>query len=505
MPTTSDDETPSGVAGLDLSKEAKRKEVKGKEADNVLVRGVSDIQSPRKKSVLTHKIERDGRGTPIDQLFDYKWPTEETTTPKVEILDRKSFAINEETSEDEFIDSVHSGGDDDWPITVNDILAATEARNDFSSSQLEAESIAELSNALANTQIDRKSSPVTFSRRLVKEEVTVEDVMSSDSDSESDYYVKSPDGKQYIRVKSDTTAKATEIFTEESFDGLMEFTADNDLTNSEVPTDTAPLQKEAQTPPQTKAQALSARIAAQIQAVNLMDYRNIEAIASLGLGDRIYLIGSLHDQIRDSYDFKSQIKLKDLPKAIFFFKISLIVRRFRKTLLTLEEMKSDRKLLKAIYSCKMDLPDLIEVVEELKRAGRDEVSDEIMSEIIIPHVVDLHLRRNAKKEKKESDVCNLFMSMLTVYGRVLVLNDLLNDRCVGKILRQNIGALEVYAFLETILSNGCISDEEAYVSMRLLLKGLKDVTEFKEKYAPLLLELCERFSRKGKLIEVFSA
>lgn len=483
-PVDSDDETPTGVDGLDLSGNAKKKDVSGKETSK-LVQGTQDVQSPRKKSVFAFKkIEKDGRGTPTEQLFAKYSPVEQVGTPKTSNIefaknfDRKPLAMCEETEEELEVIGNGDSDEDDWSVDVNEILLENETlRNDQLNSLFEDLSISQ------NAQINRES-------RLV-EEVLVEDVSSSESESESDYYVKSADGKKYIRIRTGVSTKAAKLKTDDSFEGLMEF-VDANLVGKEEPL-------VANVPPAIK-----------IKDVNVMDYTKIETIAKLGIADRMSLVAALHDQIRNSEDFESEIKLQDLPSAVFLFKISLIVRSRRNTLLTLEEMKSDRKLLKAIKKSGMGLLDLIEVAEYLMRADRDEISDEIISEKIIPHVVELHRRRNveaeekAEKQKKENNELSVFMSMLTTYGRVLVLNDLLNDRFVGRILREKLGAHEIDYMLEALIRNGCLTDEEVYSSARLLLKGT-DSKEFNARKGAYLLKVCKKYGRKGKLIKALSA
>lgn len=222
--------------------------------------------------------------------------------------------------------------------------------------------------------------------------------------------------------------------------------------------------------------------------VNVMNYRSIDSILKLNTSERLALTSSLHEQVMKSENFQSPIKFFDMPHAIFMYKISLIVRRYRKELLSRDEMESSNILRNTILVCRMKMSDLFEVIELLKRANRDFVSEGIVLRIVIPHLIHLHSKKDETEgEKLEKST----LRTLSFYGHILLLNELLKHPIIGKALRSHLNFYDIQVILEKLITNGTISDHEISETMELLLKGY-DLEEFKSSKEGIeLAELCE--------------
>lgn len=224
-----------------------------------------------------------------------------------------------------------------------------------------------------------------------------------------------------------------------------------------------------------------------------MKYRSIDSVVDLGLRERMALSLSLHNQIAKSEKFQSPIKFADMPQGVFMHKISLSVRRYRKTLLTREEMECSDVLVRVILDCNMSLEDFYDVIELLKRAGRDYASAKLVSRVLVPQLIKMHKGKDeANAEKMEISVLN----RLALYGNVLLLNDLLKHNVIGKVLRSHLSLDDIQYLLMYLINNGTITDEEVTECMNLLMKGY-DFEEFKaSELGKELIKVCET-NRKG--------
>ena len=494
--------TPHGVASLELSAlNGNESELEGDTFTSPLNKDAEEVVSPLKPVVkkLTMNGDQkfiDGRGTPLVELFSKKStgdsenesvvsveakkvPVKSTNTRPLGKLSCASSdsdsSASEETAEDSEVESVLSVEVKKVPVTLGTIKstntrplgkfwgASSDSESSASKSVDEAEdseySVAESDDEEYNEdhfkitenqdiKVDKLAGTLGNVKLInslpirTEKAVFVEDV-DSDSDSEASFI--SADSVKLAEYTSAFISKSADI----SADAIDDSSAD--------------------------------------ASVDIMKYDTIDSILNLSHMERFNLSVALSKQISDSENFRSEIKLADLPSSLFLFKISLIVRRHRSGKhLTKMEFRNTKKLLKAIYDCRMKISDLIEILEFLKRAEFKEVFDEIISEILIPLIIKLHRKRQNEKE----DFGEVqFLTMLSIYGRVSVLNDLLADRFTGRLLRSNLSNFIIKFLLQNLMTNGSISDSEISKSFDLLLKG-KNSKEFKRKFGRELVEIC---------------
>jgi hypothetical protein len=459
--------TPPGVAELNLS---------GTKTSEIEL--LSPLFQKRKQANFSPKLGSSGRsgkisfargcGTPLNDLFE-KFPSDddqfyplagkEDVSAPIAIL-RSSSEIDEE--EEVVEESESSGSESEYNYESEDInsgaiLLEVEARrNDELNSAFEMEERAAASAAAERVTIRNRRNDLHI------EEVT--------SDSDNEYF-----GWRRHSVDSDAEELNLGNAPRQPSEKLVKI--DSDVTTA------------AAAPSVTSAPVIKPAAF----AYDVMKFRSIDSVIDLEAGERMLLTAALHNQISKSENFQSPVKFADMPQGIFMHKISLVVRRIRKTLLTRNEMESSDLLVRTIRACNMNLKDLYEVIELLKRAGRDYASEKLVSKVLIPYLIKAH---DGGEEARKEEIEKSVLTRLSIYGHVLLLNDLLKHSVFGKSLRSHLTLHDIQMLLTSLITNGTISDEEIVESMNLLLKGY-DFEEFKaSSYGKELIELCET-NRKG--------
>ena len=516
-------ETPQGVSELNLSNLKNSAKSMGIELNSPPVKGTGtqEVFSPKSSSTVrgVNTPAMRGCGTPLNDLLANFQQNEQLfypisgenvnvtkTIPFISKMNSSS-DIEEEDDDDEEseYESEYESEDD---INVGELLLEVESRrNDTLNSAFENQEraavtdisvaggvdIEDITEGLGNMRAfnDANSpSPVTVTNLS---DMTSFDEIPTEARHEREISNRSPDVYLESVNSSDSEYESLRSGSAGEDDSVDELnlgisstrparTTDNTANSAHVKTaDTAN-----KTPATTAAPAVTTT--QPLAMVNVMNYRSIDSVLKLNISERMILTASLHEQVSKSDNFQSPIKFAEMPHGIFMYKISLVVRRYRKELLTRNEMECSHILIRAILACEMDLKDLFEVIELLKRAGREYVSDKIVFRIVIPHLIHLHNERDeANGEKLEKNTLN----NLSLYGHVLLLNEFLKHAIIGKALRSHLNFYDIQLILERLITNGAISDQEIAESMELLLKGY-DLEEFKSsKHGKELAELCE--------------
>jgi hypothetical protein len=500
--------TPPGVAELNLS---------GTKTSEIEL--LSPLFQKRKQANFSPKLGSSGRsekfsfargcGTPLNDLFE-KFPSDddqfyplagkEDVSAPIAIL-RSSSEIDEE--EEVVEESESSGSESEYNYESEDvnsgaILLEVEARrNDELNSAFEMEERAaaaataaaaeDITEGLGTTRsLNNAPSPASIDASLTDEAESVEatttervtirnrwndlNVEEVTSDSDNEYF-------GWRRDSVDSDAEELNLGNAPRQPSAKLVKSDSDVT-------TAAAAPSATSAPVIKPAAF---------VYDVMKFRSIDSVIDLEAGERMLLTAALHNQISKSENFHSPVKFADMPQGIFMHKISLVVRRIRKTLLTRNEMESSDLLVRTIRACNMNLKDLYEVIELLKRAGRDYASEKLVSKVLIPYLIKAH---DGGEEARKEEIEKSVLTRLSIYGHVLLLNDLLKHSVFGKSLRSHLTLHDIQMLLTSLITNGTISDEEIVESMNLLLKGY-DFEEFKaSSYGKELIELCET-NRKG--------
>lgn len=149
------------------------------------------------------------------------------------------------------------------------------------------------------------------------------------------------------------------------------------------------------------------------------------------------------------------------------------VRKYRKSLLREEEIRDGLVLADAILKCSMSIGDLVDVTEYLMRAGMKETSIELIGSAILPYALKL---RNADKQTRmlvESEKPRMgiphaisFIYSLATSGRVLLLQNLLNDRTLRHFLLRDLKSADCLSICEVLLHNGSLTDKEVWKAMQ---------------------------------------
>lgn len=492
--------TPPGVAELNLS---------GTKTSEIEL--LSPHFQKRKQANFSPKLGSSGRsekfsfargcGTPLNDLFE-KFPSDddqfyplagkEDVSAPIAIL-RSSSEIDEE--EEAVEESESSGSESEYNYESEDfnsgaILLEVEARrNDELNSAFEMEEKvdAAITEGLGTTRsLNNAPSPASIDARLTDEAESVEatttehvtirniwndlNVEEVTSDSDNEYF-------GWRRDSVDSDAEELNLGSAPRQPSAKLVKSDSDVTTAAAAPSVTPA-------PVIKPAAF---------VYDVMKFRSIDSVIDLEAGERMVLTAALHNQISKSENFQSPVKFADMPQGIFMHKISLVVRRIRKTLLTRNEMESSDVLVRTIRACNMNLKDLYEVIELLKRAGRDYASEKLVSKVLIPYLIKAH---DGGEEARKEEIEKSVLTRLSIYGHVLLLNDLLKHSVFGKSLRSHLTLHDIQMLLTSLITNGTISDEEIVESMNLLLKGY-DFEEFKaSSYGKELIELCET-NRKG--------
>jgi hypothetical protein len=489
--------TPPGVAELNLS---------GTKTSEIEL--LSPLFQKRKQANFSPKLGSSGRsekfsfargcGTPLNDLFE-KFPSDDDQFyPSAPIAILRS---SSEIDEEEEVVEESSGSESEYnyeseDINSGSILLEVEARrNDELNSAFEMEervaaaaaAAEDITEGLGTTRsLNNAPSPASIDASLTDEAESVEATTTE--------RVTIRNRRNDLYIEEVTSDSDNEYF------GWRRDSVDSDA--EELNLGSAPRQPSAKLVKSdsdviTAAAAPSVTSAPVIKpaafAYDVMKFRSIDSVIDLEAGERMVLTAALHNQISKSENFQSPVKFADMPQGIFMHKISLVVRRIRKTLLTRNEMESSDLLVRTIRACNMNLKDLYEVIELLKRAGRDYASEKLVSKVLIPYLIKAH---DGGEEARKEEIEKSVLTRLSIYGHVLLLNDLLKHSVFGKSLRSHLTLHDIQMLLTSLITNGTISDEEIVESMNLLLKGY-DFEEFKaSSYGKELIELCET-NRKG--------
>lgn len=488
--------TPSGVIDLNLSGLKDSTKAMGIE----LPSPHEEVSSPKGSSRPRKSSFSRACGTPLNDLLEKipsnsQFYSEGTTLSQPLLVKAKSSSdIEEEESESGYEYEYESENDfiDSQELKLKVEARRNDALNSAYESQERSADVYEIAETLGNMMnnvsspaiatvalslADKTPNPV----RILDDRVEVETVCSSDSEYEG-----------LISRLASVDSDAEEL----NLGSAPKKPAARSVDSPVRQVNTSTVKASAST---VNASASTVNFSAAASAVNPlttadpMKYRSIDSVVDLGIRERMALSVSLHNQIAKSEKFQSPIKFADMPQGVFMHKISLSVRRYRKTLLTREEMECSDVLIRVILDCNMSLEDFYDVIELLKRAGRDYASAKLVSRVLVPKLIKMHKGKDeANAEKMEISVLN----RLALYGNVLLLNDLLKHNTVGKALRSHLSLDDIQYLLMYLINNGTITDEEITECMKLLMKGY-DFEEFKaSELGKELIKVCE-INRKG--------
>lgn len=200
---------------------------------------------------------------------------------------------------------------------------------------------------------------------------------------------------------------------------------------------------------------------------------SIDFAARTSISDRFEAYKYFHEFLTASDNFEIPRKLDTVPKGMCLLRVSMSVRRYRKSLLREEEIRDGLVLADAILKCSMSIGDLVDVTEYLMRAGMKETSIELIGSAILPYALKL---RNADKQTRmlvESEKPRMgiphaisFIYSLATSGRVLLLQNLLNDRTLRHFLLRDLKSADCLSICEVLLHNGSLTDKEVWKAMQ---------------------------------------
>lgn len=206
---------------------------------------------------------------------------------------------------------------------------------------------------------------------------------------------------------------------------------------------------------------------------DLLSYDNFEEIAELSERGRSELSMALTILFRDMNNFKSNVKMADIPESLRLIQVAKIVRnlmmkKLRKDgensmvpLLSPEELKSYSGLMEAVAKCSLELTsDVFMLVEHLLRVETpvtDRVANNLIDKLLLPQIKSMN-----------GDALREMVNYIATQGYVNLLKDLLAN--TGETLLSHLDLSDVGFILTTSMGNGIMSDEEAIEMIKLLSK-----------------------------------
>lgn len=206
---------------------------------------------------------------------------------------------------------------------------------------------------------------------------------------------------------------------------------------------------------------------------DLLSYDSFEEIAELSERGRFELSMALTILFHDMNNFKSDVKMADIPESLRLIQVAktvrnLMMKKLRKAgqnslvpLLSPEEMTSFSGLGKAVAKCSLEsITDVFMLVEHLLRAETrvtDKVAYKLIDKLLLPQIRSMN-----------EDALREMVNYIATQGYVNLLKDLLAN--TGETLLSHLDLKDVGFILTTSMDNGIMSDEEAIEMIKLLSK-----------------------------------
>ena len=226
---------------------------------------------------------------------------------------------------------------------------------------------------------------------------------------------------------------------------------------------------------------------------DLKNYESPQSTVDINLKERFDASKNFFNLQMASQNFKSHMKMDEFPPGLFMLKVSMKIRHYRGHLLTASECTDDGDdLWQAVDKCSMKIEDLVEVIENLMRAGMEKSSEELFCRVLIPYMFRLKLLKKSYKSTStdvkgpDYDVQLVFLNNLITRGCSLLTRELLIDRSAGRWLRTNLSPFFITNFSQILIENGSLRDEEVLEVIKLMMKEI-DLKQFFKVYAKYLV------------------